>query len=69
MMGALQLATSMGMADEANALRMQIAQLDAQLSRESLAQQGQQFNDQLGWQMYQYGNLSPLQYYQMLLNG
>lgn len=69
MMDALRIATAMGMQDEARALQWQIAQLDAQLSREGRAQQGQQFNDQLGWQMYQYGNISPLQYYQMLLNG
>jgi hypothetical protein len=65
---AIQLATTMGMTQEAQDLQRQLANLDAAITVRAQDINNTQFNDQLGWNMYQWSNISPGQYYQWLLN-
>lgn len=50
----LQMAVSTGDAESARALQLTLANMDAQLRREQMKQQGSQFNQQLGQQRYFY---------------
>jgi hypothetical protein len=52
----LNMALQSGDSESARALQLQIAQMDAELRRMGLAQQGSQFNAQLGQQQYEYND-------------